>query len=851
MGTNSFDFTHKTHTTNTQMEVVQIPANHYIHVIDNNTNIVRVEVGPQRYTLTSEETLEQSPKPFIAIPPCHYVKITHPVKDRHRLPYLNLFDHYEYRYGDDIQPFPLYPGEKCTSPEEFIVLEAGSGVVVRASEDLRDASSGTFRRAGEEWLMIGPQTLYPQVGVDIVGEAEEETLLEGEGLYLTATHDFVDRTNTQRRGGEVWMVSTPGSFFLDLKERRVRKVLSVTLATNEGVHVSANKAFVDSNGVRRRAGDTWTILSEETESFLPPPEVKVVKKIKKVILKEEEYCYLNDPWDAEAKRNRLGTKVLKVGPDSFYLQPFESNSLISTRYHLEDEDALLLVANEAFQDTSDATPIERKAGVSWMIRGPRSYCPPVEVKVLEKRRSIPLSETEGVYVHDWKTGEIRMEMGVQSFMLQPHEDLWKKPLSDEVELLLQSGGGIGSKDIRKLQYFSDNAMSAASAAEPRDPTRVVSFKAPGGTAVQVVDMKSKASRVVFGPDLVQLRPFEEFTIMRYSAGKPKRPKALVSLCLLLGPDFITDVFEVETLDHARLTIKLSANVYFDFDRNDIQQVTRLFSVNDFIGDCAKTIGSQVRSLVARTSFDVFHQNSSALISEAIFGEGNTSYRFPANNLVITNIDVQTVTVADQTARDLLQRSVKIAIDNATKTMEMNALNEAKAEEQSSEGRIKLEKFVNDSEAERIRHKLIEARLENELISKTGTVKATANAEAEVSRIQGEALVDRARFKCEALQKINDREEEVLEKKRQIEAEMRRRELELEMEKEAQLAAIEASRFSSAVAALGPETVKAISEAGNETKIKLLQGLGLEGAVVSNGRHPVSLEKTANGMIGYL
>ena len=828
------------------MEVVQIPANHYAHVVDNNTNIVKVELGPQRYTLSSEEALEQSPKPFVSVPPCHFVKVTHPVKDRYRIPYLNLFDRYEYRY--DVEPFALYPGEKCSSPEEIIVLEAGEGVRVRASEDLRDAS-GTHRHAGEEWLLTGPQTLLPQVGVVIVGEAVEENILEGEAVYLTATHDFVDRSNTQRRSGQVWMVSTPGSFFLDLKEKKVKKVKSVTLATNQGIHVSATKSFTDSQGVKRRAGDVWSILSEETESFLPPPEVEVVRHINKVILKEDEYCYLHDPFDQESRKPRYNTKILKVGPDSFYLEPFESNSAISKRYRLEAEDALLLVANEAFEDASDpSAPVQRKAGVTWMIRGPRSYCPAVEVEVLQKRRSIPLSETEGIYVRDWKTGEIRMEMGVQSFMLQPHEDLWEKQLPEEVELLLRSGGGIGSKDIRKLQYFSDNAMNFG---ETRDPTRVVSFKAPSGTAVQVVDMKSKASRVVFGPELVLLRPFEEFTIMRYSAGKPKRSGALVSLCLILGPDYITDVYEVETLDHARLSIKLAANCHFQFDRNKPSQVARLFSVSDFIGDCAKMMGARVRSLVARTALDDFHQNSSALISEAIFGKGGKTFTFPANDLVITNIDVQHVKVIDETARNLLLRSVQLAIENTTKTMERNALNEAKSEEQSSEGRIKLEKFVNDAEAEKIRHKLIEARLENEEISKTGSVKATARAEAEVSRIQGATLVDRAKYKCDALEKINEREEAVLEKKREIETEMRRRELEVEMEKEAQLAAIEASRFSSAVGALGPAAVKAISEAGNETKIRLLQSLGLEGAVVSNGRHPVNLERTANGLVGFM
>lgn len=33
-----------------------------------------------------------------------------------------------------------------------------------------------------------------------------------------------------------------------------------------------------------------------------------------------------------------------------------------------------------------------------------------------------------------------------------------------------------------------------------------------------------------------------------TAGKPKRPNALKTICLMLGPDFITDVIEVGILD---------------------------------------------------------------------------------------------------------------------------------------------------------------------------------------------------------------------------------------------------------------------------------------------------------------
>jgi major vault protein len=58
---------------------------------------------------------------------------------------------------------------------------------------------------------------------------------------------------------------------------------------------------------------------------------------------------------------------------------------------------------------------------------------------------------------------------------------------------------------------------------------------------------------------VSLDPEEQFTVLSLSAGRPKRPHARRALCLLLGPDFFTDVITIETADHARLQLQLAYN----------------------------------------------------------------------------------------------------------------------------------------------------------------------------------------------------------------------------------------------------------------------------------------------------
>lgn len=115
-------------------------------------------------------------------------------------------------------------------------------------------------------------------------------------------------------------------------------------------------------------------------------------------------------------------------------------------------------------------------------------------------------------------------------------------------------------------------------------------------------------RVIFGPELVMLGPDEQFTQLSLSGGKPKKQNVIKSLCLLLGPDFCTDIITVETADHARLSLQLSYNWHFDIkDKKDVVEAAKIFSVPDFVGDACKAIASRVRGAVAQVQFDDFHK----------------------------------------------------------------------------------------------------------------------------------------------------------------------------------------------------------------------------------------------------
>merc|ERR1712137_530981 len=472
---------------------------------------------------------------------------------------------------------------------------------------------------------------------------------------------------------------------------------------------------------------------------------------------------------------------------------------------------LLLRAKEEFVEEDT----QRKPGDKWMIKGPCDYIPPIHVEILETRRVIPLDENEGIYVRDLNTGKVRSVIG-EAYMLKSNEELWSKELPEGVEELLQQ------------REYSGSAPSGRK--QDRDKTRVVTYRAPHNSAVQVYDYTSNQSRVQFGPDLVMLGPDEHFTLISLSGGKPKRQDVIKSICVLLGPDFMTDIVTVETSDHARLSLQLAYNWHFDVDKTgaDEESAVKIFSVPDFVGDACKSIASRVRGAVASTSFDDFHKQSAECIRCAVFGTdeaGNPrpNLKFSANNLVITGIDIQSVEPIDQRTRDSLQKSVQLAIEITTKSQEATARHDAQRKEQEARGRLERQKINDEAQAEDARKRLLTLQALSAAVESTGQATAEAKPRAEASKIKSVAEFEQTK------------------KRQQAEVDHQSRVNTLELQK--------AKQFAEMVDAIGAETIKQIARAGPEMQAKLLGGLGLKGIMITDGNSPINMFNTAKGLIG--
>ncbi len=92
-------------------------------------------------------------------------------------------------------------------------------------------------------------------------------------------------------------------------------------------------------------------------------------------------------------------------------------------------------------------------------------------------------------------------------------------------------------------------------------------------------------------------------------------------------------------------------------------------------------------------------------------------------------------------RESLMRSVQMAIEISTKSVEASAAHEAQRHEQVARGFIDRQQLDNEREAERARQKLHELHAQSAAIESTGQAVAEARAQAEKLRIDGESDIE--------------------------------------------------------------------------------------------------------------
>jgi major vault protein len=829
-------------------EVVRLKPYQYIHVQDNNENVTRTIVGPATYTRKEHEQVLIAPSPCVTIPPNSYCIVENPVaRDASNAIVFEASGQVKVRQGDreirtPQQPFPLYPGEVLVGDVRALdVIQPNTAMRVKALRNFTEPSldpkeQPKNRVAGDEWLIYGPCTLVPRIDVEVITIVNALIIGPSQGVKLRARNAFKDRTGVARKAGEEWLYEKRGAFIPTIDEDVLEVVTAAVLTEKKAIHVEALRNFKCCLGKERLAGAQWLVTSADRETYLPSPNERIIAEVPLICLTSRQYCVVQDYVDKAKGVQRFGQSDVRKGTLNFFLHPGESLEGSSVRdvYVLAEDEALLLTSKEAFTDEGG---VARSPGDRWMIRGPREFVPRCEIIVVERRRSIPLDENEGVYIRDITTGHVRAHIG-KTVMLEATEELWEKELQPLIEELIQMPRG--------TKQQSDTEVVPM---RKRNKTSVIAYNVPHSSLVQIYDFKQKKNRTVLGPALVCLDPDEQFTLLSLSGGKPKQENFIRSLNLYLGPDFMTDILNVETSDHARLQLQLSYNWHFVYEATNPDKV---FAVPDFVGDACKAMASRIRSAVAAESFDSFHKNSAQIIKASVFGtdkEGNikTEVLFKTNGLVINNVDIHSVDPVDPKTREALTKSVQLAIEITTKSQEATARHSASTLEQTAKGKLERQVIQDRASSEQERRNVLQLEAENAAIESTGSSKAESKAIADSKLITSTNEVKLAQIKADTAKITAQLEVDLQRKQQDAEIEYKTALSQLEISKAKELAEIESQKFRRTIQSVGRNTIKSMATAGPALQARLLKGLGLQGYLVTDGSNPINLFNTAKGL----
>jgi len=308
--------------------IYRIPPFYYIHVLDQNSNVTKVEIGPKTFIRQDNERVIYGPEKMITVPPRHYCIVENPaVRGQDNDIVIDKSGQVKLAHADQEirlaqEPFPLYPGEVLKQTVTALkVVTANTALRLRAILDFED-QSGDKKVAGDEWLFEGPGTYIPKKEV-VVDETIRATIIRpNQAIMLRARQETLDRDGTPRVTGEEWLVRKVGAYLPGAYEEVVDVVDAYVLTDKKALHLSATRTFKDDNGKLRRNGEEWLVKVEDAETYIPNVYEQVVGVVPITTLTNRQYCVIIDPVDKDGKP-QLGQKKLVKGEKSFFLQPGE------------------------------------------------------------------------------------------------------------------------------------------------------------------------------------------------------------------------------------------------------------------------------------------------------------------------------------------------------------------------------------------------------------------------------------------------------------------------------------------------------------------------------------------------
>jgi len=302
-----------------------------------------------------------------------------------------------------------------------------------------------------------------------------------------------------------------------------------------------------------------------------------------------------------------------------------------------------------------------------------------------------------------------------------------------------------------------------------------------------------------------------------------------------------------------LIIEVAYNWYFDVKKTDaFEKQKKIFSVRDCIGEMCSILASRVRGAVAEMTLNQFHKNSARVIRLSVMGEKengriNDKYLFENNLLALSSVDIKNILTKDEATKEKLQVTVNLAIELTTKSQEEEAKRQAEQRDQEAKSLLQRKIIDDNSLAEDLKRPLFDLKAKTKSIEESGLKEAEAKSKVNAMMIESQSKIKIATINKEIQNLRNKFRNETDSAEHEIKLSHDIAKSKLELDKKEKVSNIETKKFEDMIDAIGKETLVQISEAGPEAQVTLLNSLGLEGFIMTDGNSPINLFNFANSI----
>jgi len=444
--------------------------------------------------------------------------------------------------------------------------------------------------------------------------------------------------------------------------------------------------LVDEDGNKRYERGPAVVFPSPTERFVENKDAG--KKFRAIELNEIQGLHIKviAPYhdDATGRSYKEGDELFITGKETAIYFPRQEHSLIS--YDGKSKHfATAVPAGEA------RYVMNRMTGAIAMIKGPAMLLPDPRTEVIVRR---VLSDKQA---NLWYPGNAEaLEYNRQLRQLLGTAPTTRQGAISEGDfergMRKQMAGKGVQRGMEQSRVSGDQALvadefsRASSYTQPRTVTLDTKFQGVPSTdvwtgyAIMVVSKTGKR-RVEQGPTTVLLEYDESLEVLELSTGKPKTTDNLIrTVFLRMVNNKVSDIINVETLDHVSVEIYLSHRVNFEGDP------MKWFDVENYVKFLCDHVRSVLKGALKKVRVEDFYANSVDIIRDIILGKQDKDGKragmmFTENGMRVCDVEVLRVTIGDERIRELLDETqhevVKsnIELTNAQRNLEVTQAKE--------------------------------------------------------------------------------------------------------------------------------------------------------------------------------